>query len=208
MTGYCFGSAGLRRQRPSTTHLDIKIYPMCQLLTRGYTVLQEIATLQSQICQFILAQPPGPSKNRRGCGLPGSLTFALLGVYWAERGVAQLGSALGLGPRSRRFKSDRPDWTPHSYPIPATTWTAVGQNRHLAAAEGMMSTGTADNVHQPTSGRKSAPLNTRAPSALYEVSAPAEAKRILDRLESHRTPKHESWLNVAEIELSVLNRQC
>ncbi len=51
-------------------------------------------------------------------------------------------------------------------------------------------------------------LNTHDPSALYEVFAPAEAKRILDRLEFHSTPKHGSWLNMAEIELSVLNRQC
>jgi len=51
-------------------------------------------------------------------------------------------------------------------------------------------------------------LNTHAPSALYEVFAPAEAKRILDRLEFHFTPKHGSWLNMAEIEFSVLSRQC
>jgi DDE superfamily endonuclease len=51
-------------------------------------------------------------------------------------------------------------------------------------------------------------LNTHTPAALYAVFAPAEAKRILDRLEFHYTPKHGSWLNMAEIELSVLNRQC
>ena len=51
-------------------------------------------------------------------------------------------------------------------------------------------------------------LNTHSPACLYEVFAPAEAKRILDRLEFHSTPKHASWLNMAEIELSVLNRQC
>lgn len=51
-------------------------------------------------------------------------------------------------------------------------------------------------------------LNTHSPACLYEVLAPAEAKRILDRLEFHYTPKHGSWLNMAEIELSVLNRQC
>jgi hypothetical protein len=51
-------------------------------------------------------------------------------------------------------------------------------------------------------------LNTHSPAALYEVFAPAEAKRILDRLEFHWTPKHGSWLNMAEIELSALNRQC
>ena len=51
-------------------------------------------------------------------------------------------------------------------------------------------------------------LNTHDPACLYEVFEPAEAKRILDRLEFHYTPKHGSWLNMAEIELSVLGRQC
>ena len=51
-------------------------------------------------------------------------------------------------------------------------------------------------------------LNTHTPAALYEVFPPVEAKRILDRLEFHYTPKHGSWLNMAEIELSVLSRQC
>jgi hypothetical protein len=51
-------------------------------------------------------------------------------------------------------------------------------------------------------------LNTHTPAALYEVFEPAEAKRILERLEFHYTPKHGSWLNMAEIELSVLTRQC
>jgi hypothetical protein len=51
-------------------------------------------------------------------------------------------------------------------------------------------------------------LNTHDPAALYEVFDPVEAKRILDRLEFHYTPKHGSWLNMAEIELSVLSRQC
>jgi hypothetical protein len=51
-------------------------------------------------------------------------------------------------------------------------------------------------------------LNTHDPAALYEVFEPAEAKRILERLEFHYTPKHGSWLNMAEIELSVLSGQC
>jgi transposase len=51
-------------------------------------------------------------------------------------------------------------------------------------------------------------LNTHDPSALYEVFPPAQAKGILDRLEFHFTPKHGSWLDMAEIELSVLSRQC
>ena len=51
-------------------------------------------------------------------------------------------------------------------------------------------------------------LNTHTPAALYAAFAPAEAKRIWDRLEFHYTPKQGSWLNMAEIELSVLSRQC
>ncbi len=51
-------------------------------------------------------------------------------------------------------------------------------------------------------------LNTHVPASLYKAFAPAEAKRILDKLEFHYTPKHGSWLNMAEIELSVLARQC
>lgn len=51
-------------------------------------------------------------------------------------------------------------------------------------------------------------LNTHTPAALYEAFEPAEAKRILDRLEFHYTPKHGSWLNMVEIELGVLSEQC
>lgn len=51
-------------------------------------------------------------------------------------------------------------------------------------------------------------LNTHNPSALYEVFPPEEARRIVQKLEFHYTPKHASWLNQVEIELSVLSRQC
>ncbi len=51
-------------------------------------------------------------------------------------------------------------------------------------------------------------LNTHTPASLYEAFAPAEAKRLADKLEIHYTPKHGSWLNIAESELSVLTRQC
>lgn len=51
-------------------------------------------------------------------------------------------------------------------------------------------------------------LNTHKPASLYETFAPAEARRILKKLEFHHTPKHGSWLHMAEIELSVLSRQC
>lgn len=51
-------------------------------------------------------------------------------------------------------------------------------------------------------------LNTHTPAALYEALEPAEARRLAERFEWHYTPKHGSWLNVAEMELSVLARQC
>jgi hypothetical protein len=51
-------------------------------------------------------------------------------------------------------------------------------------------------------------LNTHNPSSLYAAFDPAEARRILRKLEFHYTPKHGSWLNMAEIEISVLSRQC
>jgi hypothetical protein len=49
-------------------------------------------------------------------------------------------------------------------------------------------------------------LNTHSPASLYEAFGPTEAKRLADRLEIHHTPKHGSWLNMAEIELSALAR--
>lgn len=51
-------------------------------------------------------------------------------------------------------------------------------------------------------------LNTHRPGALYEVYPPQQAKALWDRFEFVYTPKHGSWLNVAEIELNVMNRQC
>ena len=51
-------------------------------------------------------------------------------------------------------------------------------------------------------------LNTHRPAALYETFVPAEARRILKKLALHYTPKHASWLNMAEIELSMVSRQC
>jgi len=51
-------------------------------------------------------------------------------------------------------------------------------------------------------------LNTHTPAALYETFPPAEARRILKKLEFHYTPVHGSWLNMAELEFSLLARQC
>ncbi len=67
------------------------------------------------------------------------------------------------------------------------------------------------DVHYPDAGRvvlSMDQLNTHSPASLYEAFPPAEAKRLADKLEIHHTPKHGSWLNMAEIELSALQRQC
>ncbi len=51
-------------------------------------------------------------------------------------------------------------------------------------------------------------LNTHSPASLDAAFPPAEAKRLTDKLDIHHTPKHGSWRNMAELELSVLQRQC
>ncbi len=51
-------------------------------------------------------------------------------------------------------------------------------------------------------------LNTHSEGSLYEAFEPAEARRLAEKLEIHYTPKHGSWLNMAEIEIGVLSRQC
>jgi hypothetical protein len=51
-------------------------------------------------------------------------------------------------------------------------------------------------------------LNTHSPASFYEAFNPAEARRLTKRLEIHYTPKHGSWLNVAEVELKALSMQC
>jgi len=51
-------------------------------------------------------------------------------------------------------------------------------------------------------------LNTHKPASLYEAFPPVEARRLVERFEWHYTPKHGSWLDMAESELSVLSRQC
>lgn len=51
-------------------------------------------------------------------------------------------------------------------------------------------------------------LNTHDGASLYEAFAPQEARRLLDRIEFHSTPKHGSWLNMAETEIGIMKRQC
>lgn len=67
------------------------------------------------------------------------------------------------------------------------------------------------DIHFPKAGKivlVQDNLNTHRPASLYEAFDPAEARRLTERFEWHYTPKHGSWLNIAECELSVLARQC
>ena len=67
------------------------------------------------------------------------------------------------------------------------------------------------DVHYPDAGRIAVVLDnlsTHSPAALHQACPPAEARRLLKRLGFHFTPKHGSWLNMAELEFSALNRQC
>jgi hypothetical protein len=67
------------------------------------------------------------------------------------------------------------------------------------------------DVHYPAAERIAVVLDnlsTHSPAALYQAFPPAEARRLLGRLEFRYTPKHGSWLNMAELEFSVLGRQC
>jgi transposase len=63
-------------------------------------------------------------------------------------------------------------------------------------------------IRAPPASASQDNLSIHKPGALYEAFAPAEARRILRRLEFHFTPKHASWLNMVECEISVLQRQC
>jgi transposase len=94
---------------------------------------------------------------------------------------------------------------------PLLNWRHVKVTDHRTARDWAECMRDLVDVHFPEAERITVVLdnlNTHTPAALYATFAPAEAKRIWDKLEFHYTPKHGSWLNMAEIELSVLSRQC
>ena len=94
-------------------------------------------------------------------------------------------------------------------PLRAKRWTSVTERR--TKADWASEIKELIDVRYPTADKivlVMDNLNTHTPGSLYEVFEPAEAKRLADKLEIHHTPKHGSWLNIAEIELSVLSRQC
>jgi hypothetical protein len=94
-------------------------------------------------------------------------------------------------------------------PFRGRRWVKVTDHRGYHDWAGLM--GDLVDVHFPEADCITVVvdnLNVHVAGALYETFEPAEAKRILAKLEIHYTPKHGSWLNMAEIELRVLNGQC
>ena len=94
---------------------------------------------------------------------------------------------------------------------PLLNWRHVKVTDHRTATDWAHCMRDLVDVHFPDAERITVVqdnLNTHTPAALYVTFPPEEAKRIWDKLEFHYTPKHGSWLNRAEIELSVLSRQC
>lgn len=94
---------------------------------------------------------------------------------------------------------------------PLTGWRTVNVTDRRTAVDWAHQMRELVDVHYPHAERITVVLdnlNTHTLASLYEAFEPAEARRIAEKLELVYTPKHGSWLNVAEIELSVLSRQC
>jgi DDE superfamily endonuclease len=94
---------------------------------------------------------------------------------------------------------------------PLRGWRHVGVTNRRTKRDWAMCIRELVDVHYPKSQRIRLVLdnlNTHTGASLYETFPPAEARRLLDRLEFHHTPKHASWLNMAEIEIGIVSRQC
>lgn len=94
---------------------------------------------------------------------------------------------------------------------PLVGWRHVRATEHRTKIDWALQIKELLDVHYPTAKRIRLVmdnLNTHNISSLYEVFPPDEALRFAKRLEIHYTPKHGSWLNIAEIELSVMTNQC
>jgi hypothetical protein len=94
---------------------------------------------------------------------------------------------------------------------PLRGWREVRVSEHRTRLDWAACVKDLVDVHYPNAERVVLvldQLNIHSPASLYQAFAPAEAKRLTDKLEIHHTPKHGSWLNMAEIELSALQRQC
>jgi hypothetical protein len=94
---------------------------------------------------------------------------------------------------------------------PLAGWRHVEVTERRTAADFAHQMRALVDVHHPAAGVIAVVLDnlsTHSPAALYQALPPEEARRILRRLEFHYTPEHGRWLNMAELEFSVLGRQC
>lgn len=94
---------------------------------------------------------------------------------------------------------------------PLAGWREITVTDHRTAVDWAYQVRDLADVHYPDADRiilVMDNLNTHTGASLYKAFSPEEARRILEKLDIHYTPKHGSWLNMAEIELSILSRQC
>jgi hypothetical protein len=94
---------------------------------------------------------------------------------------------------------------------PLTGWREVQGTERRTRTDWAVAMRELSDRHYPAAERITVVLdnlNTHGPASFYEAFTPHEARRLAERFDFHYTPKHGSWLNMAEIELSVLNRQC
>ena len=94
---------------------------------------------------------------------------------------------------------------------PLTGWREVQVTERRTRTDWAVAMRELSDRHYPAAERITGVLdnrNTHSPASFYETFAPLEARRWAERFEFHDTPKHGSWLNRAEIEFSVLSRQC
>jgi hypothetical protein len=94
---------------------------------------------------------------------------------------------------------------------PLTGWREVQVTERRTRMDGAIAMRELSERHYPGAERITVVLdnlNTHGPASFYEAFTPEEARRLAERFEVHYTPQHGSWLNRAEIELSVLSRQC
>ena len=94
---------------------------------------------------------------------------------------------------------------------PLTGWREVQVTERRTRIDWAIAMHELSERHYPAAERITVVLdnlNTHGPASFYEAFAPDEARRLTERFEFHYTPKHGSWLNMAEIEFSVLSRQC
>jgi len=94
---------------------------------------------------------------------------------------------------------------------PKAGWRHVEVSEHRTSGDFAQQMKALVDIHHPQAPRIAVVLDnlsTHSPAALYQTFPPDEAFRLMQRIEFHYTPKHGSWLNMAELEFSVLNRQC